>query len=145
MNVLKHNVGVLGGEGEGGSDPDGGLPASAQMDPHLPRLLQEPVPQLNGGQVHGAERAASPHRGHKPGELALEAQETGHHDMTDHLDTVQQVFLLDRFHDLETKISSVEFVLYEAECTNMILYCSSPNPSSRRLVTFFAVLIPTIF
>ena len=100
VQPVEHDAGVLRREGQAGPDPDGGLPAAAQVHPAGPQAGQQRVPGGHGGQVHGAEGAAAARAGQEVGELLLELLEAGHDGVAGGLHPGQEVLLPDGLDDL---------------------------------------------
>ena len=104
VEVLEHDVGVVGGEGEGGSEPDAGLSTPAEVDPLLTEVVEDLVPQLQTDHVNCAESPQASSPGEDVREPLLQVVQAPHDGPTRLVDEVEQGFLLQNFDNLKSQL-----------------------------------------
>ena len=103
VEMLQHYVGVVGSEGQGGSEPDARLPATPEVDAELPEVVDYLVPQLQADHVHCTESSKTSSSGENLRESLLEVLEAPHYGLASLVDTLKQRIFFYNFDDLRIK------------------------------------------
>ena len=101
--MLEHDVGVVWGEGEGGSDPDAGLSTPTQVDPLLAEVVDDLVPQLQALHINGTECSQTSSSRQNLREPGLEIMQTPHDGVSTLVDAIQQRVFFYNFNNLRRK------------------------------------------
>ena len=103
VEMLQHYVGVVGCEGQGGSEPDARLPATPEVDAELPEVVDYLVPQLQADHVHCTESSKTSSSGENLRESLLQVLEAPHYGLASLVDTLKQRIFFYNFDDLRIK------------------------------------------
>ena len=104
VEVLQHDVGVVGGEGQGGSEPDAATATPAQVDALLTEVVKDLVPQLQADHVNSTESSQATSSGQDLRESLLKIVQSPHHGPPSLVDKIKQGFFLQNFDNLRTHI-----------------------------------------
>ena len=104
VEVLEHDVGVVGSEGERGSDPDAGLSTPTQVDPLLPEVVDDLVPQRQALHINGTECSQTASSRQKLREPLLEIIQAPHDGISSLLHKIKQRVFFYNFDNLGVKV-----------------------------------------